>query len=103
MPVSIGLLLTFVRYDMLCHEGISLMLNIFRGKAAVPNFRVVAPLEGEIQEIRVDPEVRHLFKLNELRMKAWILGSDYGDVDRKNSTLCLWGDLEKHQIYTGAI
>lgn len=43
---------------MLCHEGISLMLNIFQGKAVVPNFRVVAPLEGEIQEIRVDPEVR---------------------------------------------
>lgn len=33
------------------------MLNIFRGKASVPNFRVVAPSEGEIQEIRVDPEV----------------------------------------------
>ncbi|KAF8458392.1 hypothetical protein BGX38DRAFT_1153599 [Terfezia claveryi] len=44
------------RYDMLCHEGISLMLNIFRDKAVVPNFRVVAPLEGEIHEIRVDPE-----------------------------------------------
>jgi len=42
------------------------MLNIFRGKAAVPNFRVVAPLEGEVQEIKVDPEVRHLFKPHKL-------------------------------------
>ena len=42
---------------MLCHEGISLMLNIFRGKASIPNFRVVAPVDGEIQEIKVDPEV----------------------------------------------
>lgn len=42
---------------MLCHEGISLMLNIFRGKASTPNFRVVTPLDGEIQKITVNLEV----------------------------------------------
>ncbi|KAF8466945.1 hypothetical protein BDZ91DRAFT_724489 [Kalaharituber pfeilii] len=48
------------RYDMLCHEGISLMLNIFRGKASVPNWRVVAPPDGEIHQITVHPEVQKI-------------------------------------------
>ena len=42
---------------MLCHEGISLMLNIFREKASIPNFRLIAPVNGKIQEIKVNPEV----------------------------------------------
>ncbi|KAI5859351.1 phenylalanyl-tRNA synthetase beta chain [Durotheca rogersii] len=41
------------RYDMLCFEGISLMLNIFRGKQAAPNFRLVQPRNGEMQTITV--------------------------------------------------
>ncbi|KAG0637282.1 hypothetical protein HOY80DRAFT_281842 [Tuber brumale] len=44
------------RYDMLCHEGISLMLNIFRGKASVPNYRVVAPPNGEVHQITIHEE-----------------------------------------------
>ena len=47
------------RYDMLCHEGISLMLNIFRGKASIPNYRVVAPANGEAHQITVHQEVSH--------------------------------------------
>lgn len=43
---------------MLCFEGISLMLNIFRGKATAPNYRLVAPLDGELQVINVHKEVR---------------------------------------------
>lgn len=46
------------RYDMLCHEGISLMLNIFREKTTMPNFRVVAPQSGELHQITVNPEVK---------------------------------------------
>ncbi|KAI5847868.1 hypothetical protein DFP73DRAFT_543496 [Morchella snyderi] len=42
------------RYDMLCHEGISLMLNIFRGKTPMPNYRVVPPAEGQVHEIHVN-------------------------------------------------
>lgn len=42
---------------MLCHEGISLMLNVFRGKAPMPNYRVVAPASGEANEIRVHESV----------------------------------------------
>ncbi|KAK6331135.1 phenylalanine--tRNA ligase subunit beta [Orbilia brochopaga] len=41
------------RYDMLCIEGISKMLNIFLGREEVPNYRVVAPEDGEMQTITV--------------------------------------------------
>jgi phenylalanyl-tRNA synthetase beta chain len=44
------------RYDMLCFEGIALMLNIFRQKQPVPNFRLVKPASGELQKITVDKE-----------------------------------------------
>lgn len=47
------------RYDMLCFEGISLMLNIFRGKAVAPNYRLVPPPSGELETITVHPEVTH--------------------------------------------
>ena len=42
---------------MLCFEGISLMLNIFRGKTISPNYRLVAPPNGEMQVITVYEEV----------------------------------------------
>lgn len=41
------------RYDMLCFEGISLMLNIFREKQPTPSFRLVPPPSGELQTITV--------------------------------------------------
>ncbi|RYP61630.1 hypothetical protein DL769_007628 [Monosporascus sp. CRB-8-3] len=41
------------RYDMLCFEGISLMLNIFRGKQPTPEFKLVEPANGELQTITV--------------------------------------------------
>ncbi|RYP71679.1 hypothetical protein DL771_004630 [Monosporascus sp. 5C6A] len=41
------------RYDMLCFEGISLMLNIFRGKRPTPEFKLVEPVSGELQTITV--------------------------------------------------
>jgi hypothetical protein len=46
------------RYDMLCFEGISLMLKIFQGKAKSPNYRLVAPADGKLQTITVKEEVR---------------------------------------------
>ncbi|CCX32535.1 hypothetical protein FPQ18DRAFT_376621 [Pyronema domesticum] len=48
------------RYDMLCFEGIALMLNIFAGKATIPNYRVVAPANGEIQQITVSEETTRI-------------------------------------------
>ncbi|RYP77708.1 hypothetical protein DL770_007054 [Monosporascus sp. CRB-9-2] len=41
------------RYDMLCFEGISLMLNIFREKQPTPEFKLVEPANGELQTIIV--------------------------------------------------
>ncbi|MCJ1307091.1 phenylalanine--tRNA ligase subunit beta [Agyrium rufum] len=41
------------RYDMLCFEGIALMLNIFRGKVAAPNYKVVPPKNGKMETITV--------------------------------------------------
>ncbi|OTA78350.1 hypothetical protein M434DRAFT_18190 [Hypoxylon sp. CO27-5] len=41
------------RYDMLCFEGIALMLNIFRGKQPIPNFRLVQPPSGDLHTITV--------------------------------------------------
>ncbi|KAI1330357.1 phenylalanyl-tRNA synthetase [Xylariaceae sp. FL0255] len=42
------------RYDMLCEEGIALMLNIFRQKQQTPNFRLVQPASGSLYTITVD-------------------------------------------------
>ncbi|KAE9379050.1 phenylalanyl-tRNA synthetase [Stipitochalara longipes BDJ] len=44
------------RYDMLCFEGIALMLNIFREKTPLPNYRLVAPKSGKLQTITIHPE-----------------------------------------------
>ncbi|KAI0480539.1 beta subunit of phenylalanyl-tRNA synthetase [Xylariaceae sp. FL0804] len=41
------------RYDMLCFEGIALMLNIFRGTVPMPNFRLAQPVTGDLQTITV--------------------------------------------------
>ncbi|ROT40348.1 phenylalanyl-tRNA synthetase [Sodiomyces alkalinus F11] len=48
------------RYDMLCFEGIALMLNIFREKTALPNYTVVAPKDPETQVITVSPETARI-------------------------------------------
>lgn len=39
------------------------MLNIFAGKATIPNYRVVAPANGEIQQITVSEEVRRVLRV----------------------------------------
>ncbi|KAI1261899.1 phenylalanyl-tRNA synthetase [Xylariaceae sp. FL1019] len=41
------------RYDMLCEEGIALMLNIFRQKQPTPNFKLAKPVDGTLQTITV--------------------------------------------------
>jgi phenylalanyl-tRNA synthetase beta chain len=41
---------------MLCFEGIALMLNIFREKTPLPNYRLVAPKSGKLQTITIHPE-----------------------------------------------
>lgn len=41
------------RYDMLCYEGIQLMLNVFNRKILAPKYVLKAPTNGELQTITV--------------------------------------------------
>ncbi|KAI4250992.1 MAG: hypothetical protein L6R42_008539 [Xanthoria sp. 1 TBL-2021] len=59
-PVQLKIEIPANRYDMLCFEGISLMLNIFRGKRASPDYRLVAPPKGELQIINVSKETARI-------------------------------------------
>ncbi|KAJ5477342.1 Phenylalanine--tRNA ligase beta subunit [Penicillium diatomitis] len=41
------------RYDLLCFEGIALMLNIFLKRKALPEYKLVEPSNGQLEEIIV--------------------------------------------------
>ncbi|KAL4965865.1 phenylalanine--tRNA ligase subunit beta [Aspergillus stella-maris] len=41
------------RYDLLCFEGIALMLNIFLERKPLPKYKVVKPSSGELEKIIV--------------------------------------------------
>jgi phenylalanyl-tRNA synthetase beta chain len=51
------LMLIAARYDLLCFEGIALMLNIFLGRKPLPNYRLVPPASGELEKIVVKEDV----------------------------------------------
>ncbi len=55
-PAQLKIEIPANRYDMLCFEGIALMLNIFREKTPLPNYRLVAPKDGQVQTITIHPE-----------------------------------------------
>ncbi|RMD44380.1 hypothetical protein DV735_g685, partial [Chaetothyriales sp. CBS 134920] len=44
------------RYDMLCFEGIQLMLNIFNGKVKPPTYTLKPPSSGRLETLTVSPE-----------------------------------------------
>lgn len=44
------------RYDMLCFEGIQLMLNIFNRRIKAPNYVLKPPANGQLQTITVSKE-----------------------------------------------
>lgn len=44
------------RYDMLCFEGIALMLNVFNGKTSFPEYKLVTPSSGKLEMIVVDED-----------------------------------------------
>lgn len=48
------------RYDMLCYEGIQLMLNIFNRKTKAPQYVLKAPQNGELQTITVSKETAQI-------------------------------------------
>lgn len=55
-PAQLKIEIPANRYDMLCFEGIALMLNIFREKMPLPNYRLVEPKGGKLQTITVHPD-----------------------------------------------
>ncbi|KAK2074341.1 hypothetical protein P8C59_008555 [Phyllachora maydis] len=44
------------RYDLLCFEGIAMNLNVFRGKAPIPKYRLMEIPEAKMQTITVAEE-----------------------------------------------
>ncbi|KAL9637283.1 MAG: hypothetical protein Q9164_002296 [Protoblastenia rupestris] len=48
------------RYDMLCFEGISLMLNIFRGRATSPEYRTLTPSNGKAEVLTAHKETARI-------------------------------------------
>ncbi|KAI9862731.1 MAG: phenylalanine--tRNA ligase subunit beta [Trichoglossum hirsutum] len=66
-PAQLKIEIPANRYDMLCFEGVSLMLNIFRGKAQAPTYRTVTPLDGKLQTITVHEET--------LRIRPYVSGA----------------------------
>lgn len=66
-PAELKIEIPANRYDMLCFEGIALMLNIFREKTPLPNYTLVAPKSGKIQTITVHPDT--------LKVRPYVSGS----------------------------
>lgn len=52
-PAQLKIEIPANRYDMLCFEGIALMLNIFREKTPFPNYRLVTPESGNLETLTV--------------------------------------------------
>ncbi|MCJ1469648.1 phenylalanine--tRNA ligase subunit beta, partial [Pseudocyphellaria aurata] len=59
-PAQLKIEIPANRYDMLCFEGISLMLNIFCGKTTSPKYRLAVPPNGELQTITVHEETSRI-------------------------------------------
>lgn len=55
-PAQLKIEIPANRYDMLCFEGIALMLNIFREKTPFPNYKLVEPKSGKLETITVHPD-----------------------------------------------
>jgi phenylalanyl-tRNA synthetase beta chain len=48
------------RYDMLCYEGIQLMLNIFNRRVTAPQYVLKAPPNGQLQTITVSKDCERI-------------------------------------------
>lgn len=55
-PAQLKIEIPANRYDMLCFEGIALMLNIFRGKTPIPQYRLVPPKDDKLTSLTVHAE-----------------------------------------------
>ncbi|MCJ1244197.1 phenylalanine--tRNA ligase subunit beta [Trapelia coarctata] len=59
-PAQLKIEIPANRYDMLCIEGISLMLNIFNGKTPSPNYRLVPNADGKLHTITIAQETMQI-------------------------------------------
>ncbi|KAI9317202.1 beta subunit of phenylalanyl-tRNA synthetase [Dichotomocladium elegans] len=48
------------RYDLLCEEGLSRALRVFVGKIEAPQYRLVKPAKGKLEQIIVKPETAQI-------------------------------------------
>jgi phenylalanyl-tRNA synthetase beta chain len=55
-PAQLKIEIPANRYDMLCFEGIALMLRIFQGQTTSPNYSLIPPKNGKLQSITVKEE-----------------------------------------------
>ncbi|EFQ98028.1 phenylalanyl-tRNA synthetase subunit beta [Nannizzia gypsea CBS 118893] len=80
------------RYDLLCFEGLSLMLNIFLGRAESPNYRVVTPPSGELQTLIIKPETESV--------RPYVVGAVFRNIRfdqaRYNSFIALQDKLHQN-------
>ncbi|SPQ21524.1 ed9b93d1-3a32-4098-9b41-939fe61cd882 [Thermothielavioides terrestris] len=55
-PPELAIEIPANRYDMLCFEGIAMNLNIFRGKQATPNWKLLDIPENKMQTLTITKE-----------------------------------------------
>ncbi|MCJ1430503.1 phenylalanine--tRNA ligase subunit beta, partial [Sticta canariensis] len=91
-PAQLKIEIPANRYDMLCFEGISLMLNIFRGRTTSPNYRLAVPPNGELQTITVHEETS--------RVRPYVSGAILRNIkftkDRYESFIALQDKLHQN-------
>ena len=81
------------RYDMLCFEGISLMLNIFNQKQQSPKYQLKAPATGKLESITATEDVSHLRKI------VAATRTDRVTTDCQDTTVCLRGYPPQYKVY----
>lgn len=57
------------RYDLLCFEGIALMLNVYLGRKSFPNYRLVPPASGQLEKIIVKEDVSLVTGVDQMNRK----------------------------------
>ena len=68
------------------------MLNIFRSNKTTPNYRLVAPRDGELQTITVHEEVGCT------GASPWLkLSTDALDIE--NTAICFWRGPTEHTLH----
>ncbi|KAJ5748364.1 uncharacterized protein N7511_010060 [Penicillium nucicola] len=86
------------RYDLLCFEGIALMLNIFLERKPLPEYKLVPPPNGQLQQIVVKEDVGIPFHTTKVRpyVSGAILRNVQFDQARYESFIALQDKLHQN-------